>query len=136
MKAHWEKEKEIIKKIQELKETIEHTRSEEQKAEREGNLEKVAQIRYGTLIQLKEGLEQESNSLNELQKSRKMLKEEVDAEDIAEVVAKWTGIPVSRMMEGELEKLVSMEERIKQRVIGQEEAIKAVSNAVRRSRSG
>jgi ATP-dependent Clp protease ATP-binding subunit ClpB len=136
MKAHWEMEKEIIKKIQELQEQLEHTRVEEQKAEREGNLEKVAQIRYGTLLHLKEQLEAESAKLNEIQEGNKMLKEEVDAEDIAEVVAKWTGIPVSKMMEGELEKLVSMEERIKQRVVGQEEAITAVSNAVRRSRSG
>ena len=136
MKVHWEKEKEVIKKIQELQEQLEHTRMEEQKAEREGNLEKVAQIRYGTLLHLKEQLEAESTKLNEIQEGNKMLKEEVDAEDIAEVVAKWTGIPVSKMMEGELEKLVRMEERIKQRVIGQEEAITAVSNAVRRSRSG
>jgi len=136
MKAHWEKEKEVIKKIQELQEQLEHTRVEEQKAEREGNLEKVAQIRYGTLLNLKEQLDAESAKLNEIQEGNKMLKEEVDAEDIAEVVAKWTGIPVSKMMEGELEKLVRMEERIKQRVIGQEEAITAVSNAVRRSRSG
>ena len=136
MKVHWEQEKEIIKKIQELQEQIENTRLEEQKAEREGNLEKVAQIRYSTLTQLQEQLQKESNNLNEIQKSQKMLKEEVDAEDIAEVVAKWTGIPVSKMLEGELEKLVRMEERIKKRVVGQAEAINAVSNAVRRSRSG
>lgn len=136
MKIHWEREKEIIKKIQELKEKIENTRLEEQKLEREGNLERVAQIRYGTLIQLQEQLEKESSNLNKIQKDRKMLKEEVDAEDIAEVVAKWTGIPVSKMMEGELEKLVRMEERIKKRVVGQDEAISAVSNAVRRARSG
>ncbi len=136
MKVHWEKEKEIIKGIQELQERMESTRLEEQKAEREGNLEKVAQIRYGTLTKLKEQLEEASSKLNEIQEGNKMLKEEVDAEDIAEVVAKWTGIPVSKMMEGELEKLVRMEDRIKQRVIGQEEAIIAVSNAVRRSRSG
>jgi len=136
MKVHWEREKEIIKKIQELKEKIENTRLEEQKAEREGNLEKVAQIRYGTLIQLQEQLKKESSELNELQKIQRMLKEEVDAEDIAEVVAKWTGIPVSKMMEGELEKLVKMEERIQKRVVGQDEAISVVSNAVRRSRSG
>jgi len=136
MKDHWEKEKEIIKKIRALKEKMEHTRLEEQRAEREGNLEKVAQIRYGSLIQLQKELDKESSELNELQKSQKMLKEEVDAEDIAEVVATWTGIPVSTMMEGELEKLVRMEERIRKRVIGQEEAIIAVSNAVRRSRSG
>jgi ATP-dependent Clp protease ATP-binding subunit ClpB len=136
MKVHWEQEKEIIKKIQELQEQIENTRLEEQKAEREGNLEKVAQIRYSTLTQLQEQLQKESNNLNEIQKNQKMLKEEVDAEDIAEVVAKWTGIPVSKMLEGELEKLVRMEERINKRVVGQDEAINAVSNAVRRSRSG
>jgi len=136
MKVHWEQEKGIIKKIQELQEQIENTRLEEQKAEREGNLEKVAQIRYSTLTQLQEQLQKESNHLNEIQKNQKMLKEEVDAEDIAEVVAKWTGIPVSKMLEGELQKLVRMEERIKQRVVGQNEAINSVSNAVRRSRSG
>jgi ATP-dependent Clp protease ATP-binding subunit ClpB len=136
MKVHWEKEKEIIKKIQELQEQLENTRLEEQKAEREGNLEKVAQIRYSTLIQLQEQLDKESNNLNEIQSGQKMLKEEVDAEDIADVVAKWTGIPVSKMLEGELEKLVRMEARIQKRVVGQDEAINAVSNAVRRSRSG
>jgi len=136
MKVHWRREKEVIKNIQGLKEQIEHAKLEEQKLEREGNLERVAQIRYGTLVQLQEQLEKESKDLNEIQKNQMMLKEEVDAEDIAEVVAKWTGIPVSRMMEGELEKLVKMEERIRQRVIGQDEAVIAVSNAVRRSRSG
>ncbi len=136
MKVHWEREKEIIKKIQELKEQIESTRLEEQKAERSGNLEKVAQIRYGTLIRLNEQLEAASARLNEIQKDQKMLKEEVDAEDIAEVVAKWTGVPVSKMMEGELEKLITMEDRIRKRVVGQDEAIQAVADAVRRSRSG
>jgi ATP-dependent Clp protease ATP-binding subunit ClpB len=136
MKIHWKKEKEIIKKIQELQELLENTRLEEQKAEREGNLEKVAQIRYGTLVDLKEQLDAASTQLNEIQADQKMLKEEVDADDIAEVVAKWTGIPVSKMMEGELEKLVQMEDRIRKRVVGQDEAIQAVSNAVRRSRSG
>ncbi len=136
MKVHWEKEKEVIKKIQELQEQLEKTRLEEQKAEREGNLEKVAQIRYGTLMDLKEQLDTASAQLNAIQADQKMLKEEVDADDIAEVVAKWTGIPVSKMMEGELEKLVRMEDRIRKRVVGQDEAIKAVSNAVRRSRSG
>jgi ATP-dependent Clp protease ATP-binding subunit ClpB len=100
MKIHWKKEKEIIKKIQELQELLENTRLEEQKAEREGNLEKVAQIRYGTLVDLKEQLDAASTQLNEIQADQKMLKEEVDADDIAEVVAKWTGIPVSKMMEG------------------------------------
>jgi ATP-dependent Clp protease ATP-binding subunit ClpB len=136
MKVHWVKEKEIIKKIQALQEQLENTRLEEQKAEREGNLEKVAQIRYGTLLDLKEQLDAASKQLNEIQTDQKMLKEEVDADDIAEVVAKWTGIPVYKMMEGELEKLVHMEDRIRKRVVGQDEAIQAVSNAVRRSRSG
>ncbi len=136
MKQHWEKEKEIIKKIQELKEQIEASRLEEQRAERSGNLEKVAQIRYGSLIRLNEQLADASARLNEIQKDQKMLKEEVDAEDIAEVVAKWTGVPVSKMMEGELEKLITMEERIGKRVVGQDEAIQAVADAVRRSRSG
>ena len=136
MKVHWKREKEIIKRIQELKEQLENTKLEEQKLEREGNLEKVAKLRYGTLVQLKEQLVKESKNLNEIQKNQMMLKEEVDDEDIAEVVAKWTGIPVSKMMEGELAKLVKMEERIKERVVGQDEAISAVSNAVRRSRSG
>ncbi len=136
MKLHWGKEKEIIKKIQELKEQIEASRQEEQRAERVGNLEKVAQIRYGSLIRLNEQLAEAGAQLNEIQKDQKMLKEEVDAEDIAEVVAKWTGVPVSKMMEGELEKLITMEDRIRKRVVGQDEAIQAVADAVRRSRSG
>ena len=136
MKVHWEKEKEIIKTIQHLQEQLENTRLEEQRAEREGNLERVAQIRYGTRMDLKERLNAASAKLTEIQADQKMLKEEVDADDIAEVVATWTGIPVSKMMEGELDKLVKMEERIRKRVVGQDEAIRAVSNAVRRSRSG
>ncbi len=136
MKKHWHREKEAIQSIQSLKEKIEETKNEEQRAERSGDLGKVAQIRYGTLIELQKKLEEENKKLAQLQKDQKMLKEEVDAEDIAEVVAKWTGIPVSRMMEGELQKLVHMEERLKKRVVGQDEAITVVSNAVRRARSG
>ncbi len=135
MRAHWEKEKSAIKKIQELKEKIEGAKQEEQQAEREGNLAKVAEIRYGRIGELHKQLEKENQSLAGVQKEKKMLKEEVEAEDIAGVVAKWTGIPVAKMMEGEIEKLLKMESRLKNRVIGQEEAISLVSNAVRRARA-
>ncbi|MFZ1061755.1 MAG: AAA family ATPase, partial [Candidatus Rokuibacteriota bacterium] len=105
-------------------------------AERRGDLNRAAELRYGTLLELEKRLGAENARLAELQKSGKMLKEEVDEEDIAETVAKWTGIPVSRLLEGEVQKLVSMEERLARRVIGQDEAIRAVSNAVRRARAG
>ena len=136
MIAHWKKEKGAISKIREIKERLESTRSDAQVAERQGDLARAAELRYGTLIELEKGLNEENTRLAELQSGQKMLKEEVDSEDIAEVVAKWTGIPVSRMMEGEKEKLLKMEERLAQRVIGQEKGIIAVSNAVRRARSG
>jgi len=136
MTGHWKKEKETISKIREIKERLETTRSEAQIAEREGNLAKAAELKYGTLIELEKTLHEENERLEELQSGQKMLKEEVDSEDIAEVVAKWTGIPVSRMMEGEKEKLLKMEDRLEQRVVGQEKAIVAVANAVRRARSG
>ncbi|HWH77203.1 MAG TPA: ATP-dependent chaperone ClpB, partial [Candidatus Binatus sp.] len=136
LKAHWQNEKESIQRIRALKEKIESTKVEEQKAQREGNLNRAAELRYGTLAQLQKELEAANEKLIELQKNQKMLKEEVDAEDIAEVVAKWTGIPVSKMLEGEVQKLLKMEERLKLRVVGQEDAIHAVSNAVRRARAG
>ncbi|NQU12591.1 MAG: AAA family ATPase, partial [Desulfobacteraceae bacterium] len=136
MTGHWKKEKEAISKIREIKERLETTRSEAQIAEREGNLAKAAELKYGTLIELEKTLNEENKRLEELQSGQKMLKEEVDSEDIAEVVAKWTGIPVSRMMEGEKEKLLKMEDRLEQRVVGQQKAIVAVANAVRRARSG
>jgi ATP-dependent Clp protease ATP-binding subunit ClpB len=136
MTAHWKKEKEAISKIRNIKERLESTRSEAQIAERDGNLAKAAELKYGTLIELEKTLEEENRKLEDLQSGQKMLKEEVDSEDIAEVVAKWTGIPVSRMMEGEKEKLLKMEERLALRVVGQEKAIAAVANAVRRARSG
>jgi ATP-dependent Clp protease ATP-binding subunit ClpB len=136
MKLHWQREKEAIQSIQSLKEKLEEAKVEEHRAERSGDLGKAAQIRYGTLVELQKKLEEENNKLAGLQKDQQMLKEEVDAEDIAEVVAKWTNIPVSRMMESELQKLVHMEERLKKRVVGQDEAITFVSNAVRRARSG
>jgi ATP-dependent Clp protease ATP-binding subunit ClpB len=134
--AHWQNEKEAITRIRELKERIEELRYEEQKAEREGNLERAAELQYGTIVEAEGRLEEENRRLLELQKDRKMLKEEVDEEDVAEVVAKWTGIPVSRLMEGEVEKLVHMEDRLRRRVVGQDEAISAVSNAIRRARAG
>jgi len=105
-------------------------------AERQGDLSRAAELKYGTLIELEKSLEEENKKLSELQSSQKMLKEEVDSEDIAEVVAKWTGIPVSKLVEGEKEKLLKMEERLEQRVVGQQKGIIAVANAVRRARSG
>ena len=136
MIAHWKKEKGTISQIREIKEKLESTRSEAQMAERQGDLTKAAELKYGTLIELEKSLNEENKKLEEFQGEQKMLKEEVDSEDIAEVVAKWTGIPVSRMMEGEKEKLLKMEERLAQRVIGQEKGVNAVSSAVRRARSG
>ncbi|MGD8629077.1 MAG: AAA family ATPase, partial [bacterium] len=136
MKAHWQAEKEIIEKIRKLKEEAENLKAEAEEAERTGNLDRVAEIRYGTLVDLGKQAEEENKRLQDLQKDKKMLKEEVDEEDIAEIVARWTGIPVARMMEGEVQKLIHMEERLKERVIGQDHAIEAVSNAVRRARAG
>ncbi|MGM0368121.1 MAG: ATP-dependent chaperone ClpB [Actinomycetota bacterium] len=136
MKAHWNEEKEVIQKIRSLKEEIDRTKTEAEKAERNTDLQKAAELRYGKLLELQKRLEEENKRLSELQKDEKMLKEEVEEEDIAETVSKWTGIPVSRLMEAEIEKLVHMEERLKQRVVGQDEAITAVSNAIRRARAG
>ncbi len=134
--AHWQNEKAAISRIRELNERMEELRYEEQAAEREGDLEKAAEIRYGTLVDAGRRMEEENARLAELQKDRKMLKEEVDEEDVSEVVAKWTGIPVSRLMEGEVEKLIRMEDRLRERVVGQDEAISTVSNAIRRARAG
>jgi ATP-dependent Clp protease ATP-binding subunit ClpB len=136
LRAQWLSEKEIIAKIRGHKEQIEKTKIESERAEREGDLGRAAELRYGKLLELQKALEGENKRLLEAQKKRKMLKEEVDEEDIAEVVSKWTGIPVSRMLEGEVQKLIHMEERLRQRVVGQDEAIEAVSNAVRRARAG
>jgi ATP-dependent Clp protease ATP-binding subunit ClpB len=136
MKAHWEQEKQLIQKIRKVKEELEQVGIAQQKAEREGDLARVAELRYGQAIALNKQMEQTRADLMALQSERKMLKEEVDDEDIAEVVSRWTGIPVSRMLESERDKLVRMEERLSLRVIGQERAIEAVSNAVRRARSG
>lgn len=135
-RAQWMTEKEIIAKIREYKEQIEKTKIESERAEREGDLTKASELRYGKLLELQRALEGENSRLLEAQKRRKMLKEEVDEEDIAEVVSKWTGIPVSRMLEGEVQKLLQMDDRLRLRVVGQDEAIEAVSNAVRRARAG
>ncbi len=136
MKAHWQNEKDAIQTIREIKERQEQLGIEAQKFEREGDLAKVAEIRYGLAAELEKQLEQARQKLSRLQQNKKMLKEEVEEDDIAEVISRWTGIPVNKMLEGEREKLVQMEERLSCRVIGQSEAISAVSNAVRRARSG
>jgi ATP-dependent Clp protease ATP-binding subunit ClpB len=136
LKKHWQAEKDAIMAIGKIKEETEVARRAIEDAKRRGDLEKASQLQYGTLIELERKLEKENARLAELQKSQRMLKEEVDEEDIAQTVAKWTGIPVSRLLEAEVQKLVQMEERLTRRVIGQPEAIVAVANAVRRARSG
>jgi ATP-dependent Clp protease ATP-binding subunit ClpB len=136
LKARWQQEKEVISRIREVKEQIEKTQFEAQNAERIGDLARAAELKYGALLNLQKELEAETQKLAERQQEGAMLKEEVDAEDIAEVVSKWSGIPVTRMLEGEKQKLLHMEERLAARVVGQEEAVRAVSNAVRRARSG
>jgi len=136
LKAHWETEKSLIKGIREIKENIEHIRNEQASAERLGDFNKAAELKYGMLPSLEKELHQQTGKLNELQKNQRFLKEEVDAEDIAAVVAKWTNIPVSKLLEGEIQKLVHMEARLATRVIGQRDALEAVSNAIRRARSG
>ena len=135
-KAGWQQEKDAITRIRAIKEQIEQTKIDEAQAERRGDLAKAAEFRYGALLNLQKELEAENHKLAELQKDGAMLKEEVDAEDVAEVVGKWTGVPVTRLLEGEKMKLVQMEERLATRVVGQTEAVEAVSNAVRRARSG
>lgn len=136
MKEHWKQEKEIIGRIRSTKETIERAGQEEEAAERKGDLARAAELRFGVKLNLTRILEEANKELVELQKNKRMLKEEVEAEDIAAVVAKWTGIPVARMMEGEIERLLKMESIMKGRVIGQDAAVDAVARAVRRSRSG
>lgn len=136
LKSQWLMEKEVIQKIREIKEQTEKIKIESEMAERDGDLGSAAELRYGRLPELKKSLEIENKRLKEAQSQRKMLKEEVDEEDIAEVVSKWTGIPVSKMLESEVQKLIHMEDRIEQRVVGQAEAITAISNAIRRSRAG
>src|ERR1700729_3166295 len=135
LKANWKKEKDLIARTRELKEKIEKLKTEEQAEERKANLQRVAEIRYGLLRQAEQELAKFTAQIDDKGKPR-MLKEEVDEEDIARIVSKWTGIPVSKMLEGEVKKLVTMEERLRQRVIGQDAALERVSNAIRRSRAG
>ncbi len=136
MSAHWQSEKEAIEQIRALKEELESRRGEAERRERDGDLAGAAEIRYGQLPQLEQRVDEATKSLAELQAERKMLKEEVDAEDVAEVVSRWTGVPVSRLMEGEVSKLVRMEDVLHARVVGQDDAVSVVANAIRRSRAG
>ena len=134
MKAQWQSEKEAITAVREVKERLEQAHREAERAERDADLQRAAELRYGEIPELERALNEAEGSTDGV--GRTFLKEEVDEEDVAEVVAKWTGIPVSKLMEGEIEKLVHMEERLHDRVIGQDEAVDAVSNALRRSRAG
>jgi len=136
LKAHWESEKAAIGRIRTIKEKLDKARTEQAAAERQSDLNRAAELKFGTIPSLERELEEQNAKLAELQKKQKFLKEEVDAEDIAQVVAKWTHIPVSRLLEGEVQKLIHMEERLEKRVVGQRPAVEAVSNAIRRARSG
>jgi ATP-dependent Clp protease ATP-binding subunit ClpB len=136
LKLRWENEKNLIYSLRKNKAEIEQLRTNSESLEREGNLAQVAEIRYGRIPQLENDIVRLNDKLNSVQKDGKLLKEEVEAEDIAEIVAKWTGIPVSRMLETERMKLIKMEDRIHDRVVGQNEAVSIVSNAIRRSRAG
>jgi ATP-dependent Clp protease ATP-binding subunit ClpB len=136
LKARWQQEKEVIVSLSALKERIDDVRNEAERAERASDYERAAQLKYGQLVSMERELKEKDDRLKELQSKGMLLKEEVDEEDIAEVVARWTGIPVSRMLEGEMQKLVHMEERLQQRVVGQEAALRAVSHAIRRARAG
>jgi ATP-dependent Clp protease ATP-binding subunit ClpB len=136
LRLHWDLEKEKIQKIRSMKIEIEKLKLDAERYEREGNLGKVAEIRYGKIVNLEKQLKEETKKLADSQKDKKMLKEEVDAEDIAEIVSKWTGIPVSKMLESERSKLLRLEDELHHRVVGQDEAVTAVANAIRRSRSG
>ena len=136
LQAHWEQEKEAIQAGRKLKEDLEQVRLDIERAQRSGDYAKASELQYGRLPEVEKKIRDEEARLAELQKSKKMLKEEVDEEDIAEVVAKWTKIPVTRLMEGEIQKLIQMEARLHQRVVGQDEAITAVANAIRRARAG
>ncbi|MDX1590322.1 MAG: ATP-dependent chaperone ClpB [Balneolaceae bacterium] len=136
MRAQWDLEKGLIQKTRELKQAIETARNQADKAEREGLYEKVAELRYGTITQLEKDLEETKSKLNEVQEGRSLLKEQVEAEDIADIVSRWTGIPVSKMLSSERQKLLMLEDELHKRVIGQDQAIAAVSDAVRRARAG
>src|SRR5918996_1712400 len=136
LRSHWESEKAAIARIRDRKQTIEQAREEAERAERDGDLQRAAELRYGTIPTAERELEQANAALAELQADTRMLREEVDADDVAEVVSRWTGIPVSRLVEGERDKLLRLEDTLHERVVGQEQAVKAVADAVRRSRAG
>ena len=136
LRSKWDQERQAIIAISELRDEIDRTRIEMEQAQRAYDYNRAAELQYGTLKELDEQVREQERALARLQSTGKLLKEEVDADDIADVVSRWTGIPVSRLLEGEIEKLVHMEERLHQRVVGQDEAIAAVSNAIRRSRAG
>jgi ATP-dependent Clp protease ATP-binding subunit ClpB len=136
LRARWQTEKQAIDEIRGTKARIDETRIQIEQAERQADLETAARLRYSTLLELDQKLAAQEERLNELQKGSPLLKEEVDSEDVADIVSKWTGIPVTKLLEGEVEKLLKMEDRLHRRVIGQDEAIRAVANAVRRSRAG
>ncbi len=136
MKGHWQQEKEAIDRIRALKSEIEQARGEGERAARDGDLQRASEIQYGRIPELQRDLDEANDALATLQADQKMLKEEVDEEDVAEVVSKWTGIPVAKLMEGEVQKLVHMEEGLHERVVDQDEAVTAVSNAIRRARAG
>jgi len=134
--AHWKLEKEAIAAIREVKQQIEDARAEAERAERQGDLERAAELRYAKLPELEQRLAEEQQKLDELQSELRMLKEEVDEEDVAEIVSRWTGVPVAKLLEGEMQKLVHLEEHLHQRVVGQDEAVTVIANAIRRSRAG
>ena len=136
LRSQWDQEKGAIQEIRGLKERIEQTGIEIERAERSADFEKAAQLKYGTMVELEQQLKEKETRLSDVQSKNRMLKEEVDEEDIAEVVSRWTHIPVSKLMEGEIQKLLQMEDRIHSRVVGQDEAVSAVSNAIRRARAG
>ena len=136
MKAKWQSEKEEIEKMRTAKEQLEEAKLELERARQQGDLNKAAELQYGRIPEIEKTIASEQERLETLQKDGVFLKEEVDEEDVAEVVAKWTGVPVSKMLEGEMQKLVQMEENLRRRVIGQDEALEAVANAVRRARAG
>lgn len=136
MKLRWQREKELIQSVRTIKEKIEAVHLEEQQAEREGNYAKVAELRYGKVQDLERQLKEANSRIEEMQEAERMLKEQVDEEDIARIVAKWTGVPVTKMLESEVQKLIRMEDLLRHRVIGQDAALTAVSNAIRRSRAG
>lgn len=136
MRTQWDNEREMIQKARDLKKAIETARNRADKAEREGNYEKVAELRYGTIVQLEKDLEDTKDKLNDIQEGRSLLKEQIEAEDIADIVARWTGIPVKKMLSSERQKLMKLEDELHKRVVGQDQAIEEVSDAVRRARAG